>query len=51
MPMFTPKEDRMAQHVANTYGGGKRALSIGYATVNKRRGMKRKRKRGRTRGR
>lgn len=48
---YTSREDRMAQHVANSYGGGKDALSIGYAVVNKRRGAKssRKRKRGRNR--
>jgi hypothetical protein len=51
MPAFSAKEDRQAGHIANTYGGGKAAMSIGYATVNKRRGMKAKRKRKRTRGR
>lgn len=48
---FSPREDRMAQHVSQTYGGGKDALSIGYAVVNKRRGQSAKRKRKRTRNR
>lgn len=32
---FTAKQDRQARHIAAQYGGGKRGLSIGYATVNK----------------
>ena len=48
---FSPKEDRMAQHVADTYGGTKRGLSIGYGVATKRRGMKKKRARGRKRNR
>lgn len=32
---FTAKQDREARHIATNYGGGKRGLSIGYATVNK----------------
>lgn len=32
----------MAQHVADTYGGGKAAESIGYAVVNKRRSQKKR---------
>lgn len=48
---FTPREDRMARHVAQTYGGTKEGLSIGYAVVNKRRGKQSKKKRGRRRNR
>lgn len=32
---FTAKQDRQARHIAASMGGGKRGLSIGYATVNK----------------
>lgn len=39
---FTKKEDRMAKHVADTYGGGKKALEIGYAVAQKRKKAKRK---------
>ena len=39
---FTAKEDRMAQHIADSEGGGKDALSIGYATVQKRKNARRK---------
>lgn len=42
---FTAKEDRQAQHVADTYGGGKDAKGIGYAVVNKRRSAKKRAKR------
>jgi hypothetical protein len=43
---FTAKQDRMASHVAASYGGGKRARSIGYATVNKRRAAARRGRKG-----
>ncbi len=33
--MFTAKGDRMARHIAAHYGGGRRGLSIGYATATK----------------
>lgn len=40
---FTAKEDRMAEHIAESEGGGKEAERIGYATVNKRKKSLRKR--------
>jgi hypothetical protein len=48
---FTAKQDRQAHHIAASYGGGKRALSIGYATVNKRKGASRRSSSSRTSGR
>ena len=42
---FTAKQDRQARHVADTYGGGKAALSIGYAVVNKQKHKKSKKRR------
>jgi len=39
---FTAKEDRMAEHIAESEGGGKKGLGIGYATVNKRKKAQRK---------
>ena len=39
---FSAKEDRLAHHVADTYGGGKAALSVGYAVANKNRAKKKK---------
>lgn len=40
---FTIKQDRMARHIAKGYGGGKRGLSIGYATINKQRAAAKRR--------
>lgn len=31
--VFTAKGDRMASHVASSYGGGRAGLSIGYAVA------------------
>lgn len=42
---FTKKEDRQAKHIADSEGGGKEGLSIGYATINKRKKSKRKKSR------
>jgi hypothetical protein len=39
---FSAKQDRQAQHVADSYGGGKKALSIGYAVVNAQKKRKKK---------
>jgi len=39
---FTKREDRMAKHVADTYGGTKKGLDIGWAVVQSRRKKKRK---------
>jgi len=39
---FTAKEDRMAEHIAESEGGGKEGKRIGYATVNKRKKAQRK---------
>lgn len=44
---YSAKEDRQAQHVADTYGGGKDAVSIGYAVVNKQRKKNKKGKKRR----
>ena len=38
---FTAKEDRMAEHVADSEGGGDEGKRIGYATVNKRKKQRR----------
>lgn len=40
---FTAKEDRMAEHIAESEGGGEEGKRIGYATVNKRKKSLRKR--------
>jgi hypothetical protein len=39
---FSKKQDRQAHHVADTYGGGKKALSIGYAVVSKQKNKKKR---------
>lgn len=45
---FTEKEDRQAEHIASGYESkgysAKEARSIGYATMNKRKGGRKKRK-------
>jgi hypothetical protein len=38
---FTAKEDRMAEHIAQSEGGGEEGERIGYATVNKRKKARR----------
>lgn len=40
---FTAKEDRMAQEIADSEGGGEEGRRIGYATVTKRKKEVRKR--------
>lgn len=39
---FSAKEDRMAEHIAESEGGGEEGKRIGYATVQKRKKMVRK---------
>lgn len=41
---FTKKEDRQAEHIAESHGGGKEGKSIGYATINARKKRSRKKK-------
>jgi hypothetical protein len=47
---FTAKEDRQAEHIADSEGGGKEGLSIGYATINARKKSKRKKSHRRATG-
>lgn len=41
---FTAKQDRQAAHVAASYGGGKDAKSIAYATVQAQKNKKKRKK-------